>query len=453
MSRSRMADLRDEEFVATVFVGGGPAGLAPLVLAARNGTLAELAARGLVVLDASSSLGAGALAEYAIGSDTFAETFLECLNDGAGPRLAALRMHRTARDLADCRGGGAPLARVAAFLAVLGRTMRDILLSHGVRVLTRHAARHSRRLANGVWCTEIAGPDAQGFRLHSTRLVLATGAEQRIQDIEAERIGGRLLLDAVRGRVMLSGEALGHGGAARIATRVKHRSSPRLAIIGGSHSALACANLLLRGIPGVSLDAGAVSLLHRRPLRIFYPDAAAARADGYHDFTSNDVCPLTGRLYRLAGFRLEARDLARQALGIGGAVADPRLRLHRLGGDEPEGAAWRILDQADLVIPAFGYRPRALRLLDTTGEEIGLAAWTHRGAPLVDRSCRVIDRQMRPVPGVLALGLAAGFVPGGPLGGEPSFVGQTNGLWLWQNAIGAIILDNLLKREASHVAA
>ena len=32
----------------------------------------------------------------------------------------------------------------------------------------------------------------------------------------------------------------------------------------------------------------------------------------------------------------------------------------------------------------------------------------------------------------LLIGLAAGFVPHGKFGGEPSFGGQPNGLWLWQ---------------------
>jgi hypothetical protein len=59
-----------------VFVGAGPAGLAPLVWAARTGMLAPLAARGLVVVERAASLGSGVLGEYAIGSDTLAETFL-----------------------------------------------------------------------------------------------------------------------------------------------------------------------------------------------------------------------------------------------------------------------------------------------------------------------------------------------------------------------------------------
>jgi hypothetical protein len=40
--------------------------------------------------------------------------------------------------------------------------------------------------------------------------------------------------------------------------------------------------------------------------------------------------------------------------------------------------------------------------------------------------------------------LAAGFVPYGKLGGEKSFRGQANGLWLWQNDVGAMIADAIL---------
>ena len=45
--------------------------------------------------------------------------------------------------------------------------------------------------------------------------------------------------------------------------------------------------------------------------------------------------------------------------------------------------------------------------------------------------------------GVGAVG-SAGFVPRGALGGEPSFSGQANGLWLWQNDVGALIVDGVL---------
>jgi hypothetical protein len=36
--------------------------------------------------------------------------------------------------------------------------------------------------------------------------------------------------------------------------------------------------------------------------------------------------------------------------------------------------------------------------------------------------------------------LATGFVPKGRLGGEESFKGQANSLWLWQHDIGAMVV-------------
>jgi UDP-N-acetylglucosamine 2-epimerase len=425
-----------------LFVGAGPAGLAPLVWGARHGILAQVAGQGIIVVERGSQLGTGALSDHAIGSDTLAEAFLECLVQGAEPRLCALRDHEAAVRLAAFAGGAAPLPVVAAFLAVLGRTMQDILLSCGAVVLTAHEAHHSRRLSDGKWCTRVSGPDGQTRDIVSERLVLATGAEQRIEDIAVERIGGRALLPALAGSIMLSGEVLAHGGAARIATRLADSHDPKVAIIGSSHSALASANLLLAKDAGFAFARHAISLLHRRPLRIFYPSIEAALADGYTDFTLDDVCPRTHRLFRLGGFRLEARELARKALGVGGAPPEPRLRLHGLTSDGEQLEAWRILDEASLVIAALGYRPRALCLLDSEGQPTRLAGHAARGAALVDRECRVLDQSHNPVPGVFALGLAAGFVPRGALGGESSFLGQTNGLWLWQNDIGAMIMQS-----------
>jgi hypothetical protein len=48
-----------------------------------------------------------------------------------------------------------------------------------------------------------------------------------------------------------------------------------------------------------------------------------------------------------------------------------------------------------------------------------------------------------PIPGLFGIGLAAGFISPEAVGGEPSFSGQTNGLWQWQNDIGAIIAQSM----------
>ena len=104
----------------------------------------------------------------------------------------------------------------------------------------------------------------------------------------------------------------------------------------------------------------------------------------------------------------------------------------------------RAFDAADLVIASLGYRPNALPLFTRSHRPIPLHAGTAPSASLVDGECRVLRAGGEPIPGVYGIGLAAGYKPRGKFGGEPSFSGQANGLWLWQNGIGSVIAHALL---------
>ncbi len=441
--------------IGSLFVGGGPAGVAPLVWAARRGLLSRLAAQGLVVIERGPVIGAGALGGHAIGSDTLAETFLECLEDSAEPRLGALRDHPATMAVRACAGGSVPLRLAAAFLDALGVAMHAAILAAGGHVRTGCEALSSRRRLDGSWQTTLrtaTGTDT----IISRNLVLATGAHQDLHALRSVSVAGTVLLPQYEKTVMLSGDLLATGGLAAARERLTGIAAPRIAIVGGSHSALAAANLLLHGAE-LTLGPASLTVMHRRPLRVFFPSAAAALAAGYDDFGDDDICPVSQRLFRLAGFRLEARTLLMRALGIDGLQPEPRLRLHRLDTPAADAEARRLLDAADLVVAALGYRPNGLALFDRDGSRIALGGGGFEPAPMVDRDCRALDAAGEPVPNVLALGLSAGFVPWGPLGGEPSFRGQTNGIWLWQNGVGAMIVETLLageaKEEEQHVAA
>jgi hypothetical protein len=148
--------------------------------------------------------------------------------------------------------------------------------------------------------------------------------------------------------------------------------------------------------------------------------------------------------------RLDSRELLMRLFGIGGRPPEPRMKLHQLMQEDAEAVAF--IDSADLVVAALGYRPNALRILNVDGAEIPLLAHTGPKAPMVDDSCRVMDSNRGPIPGLYGIGLAAGFVPRGKLGGEPSFIGQANGLWLWQNDVGSIIVNAVLSSTAGSLA-
>lgn len=432
------------DHTAVVIIGGGPAGLAPLLAAHRRGRLAELLERGVTVVEQSSAVGEGSIGRWCINSDSTGFTFADCLAGPPDGELAPLRSHALTKEFLQAGHGTVPLRRAGEFLALVGQAMHEVVAARpNSRVLNRCKAISTRRTATG-WLTRIEElATGQERTLQSRNVVLATGASQPSERLRAETVAGANLVERWGGKLLQSSEVLDGAGFAAIAARLAaFGRPPRVAIIGGSTSAAAIAHALLNRMPGVNFGPTGVTIAHRRPLRIFYPNVDAALADGYTEFGPDDICPVSGRVFRLAGFRLESRELIMRARGIGGLPPEPRLQLHRLGVDDAASRA--LLDNADIVIAALGYRPHALPVFDEAENPVPLLAQTAPQAPLVDGSCRVLDALCNPLPGLFAIGLAAGFVPHGKLGGEPSFRGQANGLWLWQSDVGGLIVDAIL---------
>ena len=433
-----------------VIVGGGPAGLAPLLAAHRRGHLADLLKHGVTVVEQSGSVGEGSIGRWGINSDSTGFTFADCLAGPPDCELAPLRSHPLAQEMLEAGDGTVPLRRAGEFLSLVGEAIYEaIVASPNGRVLKRHTAVSTHRTRTG-WLTLVKDIETGRERtVESQNVVLATGASQPADRLQRETVAGVNLVQRCGQRLLQSGDVLSTSGFATITARLGGLGRPpRVAIMGGSTSAAAVAHALLNRLPGVSFGPGGVTILHRRELRIYYPSVHAALADGYTEFGPADICPISGRVFRLGGFRLDSRELIMQARGIGGRPPEPRLQLHRLGVDDAASRA--LLDNADLVIAALGYRPRALPVFDQAGRPVPLQAESHPQARLVDDRCRVLDQCGNPIARLFAIGLAAGFVPHGKLGGEPSFKGQANGLWLWQSDVGGLIVDAILSPRYEH---
>ncbi len=438
------------QILSTVLVGGGPAGIAMLIAASKKGKLRDLA-RGLAVVERGERLGAGQLPSYGITSDSTAETFLSAVKDNPEPEIAALIDHPGAREIARYMGKlGVPLSRTGPFLEAMGDRVGAIVRASGGQLLTGTEVIDARRTPAGLWQTRIRDAATGVEReLLSENIVIATGGYQSSTGVAAERVAGAPLGEQLGERLMLCDDMLRSGGMDRLRARIEGKRAPRIAIVGASTSAVATAVLLLKS--DIPFGAEALTLVHREALRPWYPSADAALADGFTDFGPDDICPLSGFVYRLAGFRLEARELVLRMLRIGGRVPEPRVRLHRLREGQDTDAA-HILADADVVVAALGYRPHALPLFDAQGERIPLTAHAPGRPRLADQYCRVIDAAGRPIPGAYGIGLAAGFVPEGRLGGEKSFKGKANGLWQWQNDVGLLIVDQLMGQSVSLAA-
>ena len=449
-----MADLRQHDgegcgrdwqpwlVAQTLVVGGGPAGFAPLVAASKSGRLDAVLARGVVIVERGPTVGGGRIGDYLISSDSAAEAFLSAVIGNPDPRLAVLADHPATRAIEPFRGEAVPLPLVGDFMAMIGAALARIVhASPASRVITGCEVLYSRRDHSGVWRSRLRRlSDGVEADCISRQLVVAAGGRQAEQRLCNEQVIGEPLLPRYQDRVVQSDEVLTAAGLARLANRLADKPQPKVAIVGGSTSAVAVAHALLNRT-ALDLGPGGVTILHRRPLRVFYPSADAALAEGYSEFGPDDICPISGFVYRLAGFRLDSRELVMRLRGIGGRPAEPRLVSHRLD-HESTASSRAVLDAADSIVACLGYAPAALPLHAADGSRIALSC--AYDAPLVDGQCRVMDAGGRPVEGVYGIGLAAGFVPRGRLGGEPSFSGQANGLWLWQNDVGALIAEAML---------
>ncbi len=427
----------------TLMIGGGPAGTAMLTAASKSGTLQALCEAGLVIVERDEAIGNGRLGRYAINSDSTAQTFLSAVKDNPYAEIAALETRAEGRRVGEFHDAlGVPLVDAGPLIRATGDALGGIVVRHGGEVLTQHEAIESRRTRDGLWSTKLKrlSDGAEVERL-SRNIVIATGGHQPLDRLAMQAVAGAPLARLAGGRLLQSDTVLSVGGMATVNDLLAGKRAPRIAVIGGSTSALTSVALLLKQ-HRLPLGAGAITLLHRRPLRPFYHSVEAAHAEDFTDFGSEDICPVSGFVYRLAGFRLEARELVLRMLEVDGRVPDPRVVRHQIVGDDE--AARDIIRNADLVVAALGYRPFAHPLFGADGQSLTLAA--HAGEPMVDPHCRVRAASGDAVPGVYGIGLAAGFVPWGKLGGETSFRGQANGLWLWQNDIGQMIVDQLLGR-------
>ena len=440
---NEVKDLMTQEF-HLVIVGGGPGGMAALLAAHRMGELGALLKRGVAVIEKSDSLGAGTIGGYAINSDSSGRTFTDCLLGDEPSEVTRVADHPLAQQIAAAGDGTVTLRDAGAFLGLVGEALATMIdREPASEVMTRHTALNATKVEDG-WQVEVRDERSGECRVLKARnLVLATGGHQPVQRLADEKIGDLSIVEAAGERLVQSGDVLTTGGLEKMATLLSARPSPKVVVIGGSTSAAAVAHALLHRLPTVNFGEGGITLLHRRDLRIFYPDRASALSEGYGEWTEEDVCQLSGRVYRLAGFRLDSRELIMQVRGIGGRPPERRLRLHRLiPGD---AAAKTMIDEADVVVTALGYRPRGLPITGRNGAPLRLLAETGPQMRMVDRECRVLDADGQPVPNLFGIGLAAGFVPSGNLGGEVSFRGQANGLWLWQHDVGSLIVKAVLR--------
>jgi len=423
----------------SLILGAGPGGTGPLVWAAQNGKLQSWLAAGVAIVDRSDAMG-GTLGRYAINSDSFGGAYLECLDAAPARELfMPLRSDPVTRELEPMRHGLPPLELVDRYLHRLGDRLREIVSQHpGSRFFPRTEARALHLRADGTVVAETVGRDGSIVPIEARTAIMALGGRQdRSSYLGAELMPGVRLAAIDPEKIIPSDALMTAQGQSRMAALLERGGRRRVLILGGSHSAFSIAWVLTNMVTGLDFGPGDIAILHRRPPRIFYESEDAAAADGY-DVAKCDVCPRTRRVNRLGGLRGNGREMWRRLARRPGTIAEERVVMLPLADPHLSSATLRtMLDEAAVIVPAFGYRASTVPIFDAEARRLPLRA--DCGGPAVGRDARVLLADGGQLPNIFGIGLGTDFRPWGKMGGEPSFDGQANSLWLYQNDIGAVV--------------
>ena len=414
---------------ALTYVGLGPAGTGPLVAAAQSGTLDALLSDGIQFIDKGPQPGSGKLGRYALHADSSGCSFLEATD--RTELLRSLAVNPAAapiRALEPFRHSHPPLRLVAKQIDLLGDAIAQrIRASESSELHTETTAQSIHLRSDGSVCVRAHSAQHKEIEFVSRGAVLALGASCRSE------LPPDLASRPFSNRVVTADQLLQVTGLDRAECDLQTISKPRVVILGGSHSAYSAAWRLLQS-RRIEWAESSISIFQRRDPAVFYPDAEQAHQDRYA-FTERDVCPLTRRIHRLGGLRGDGRELYRSVIISG---QERRVSIRPISERDE---LYRQFEAADLIVVALGYQPRTVPIFGADGRPLELASAT--GGRHVDENCRLRLAAGGSTPNLYGIGLASGFIPDGEMGGEPSFQGETNGVWLYQNAIGERLLQSL----------
>jgi hypothetical protein len=419
--------------LSCVVIGGGPGGLGPLIAAAQQGLLPDWLDQGIAIVEQEQRLG-GSLGRFAILSDSLGGSYLEFLDaTGLPEAMQALRDDPVAREMAGYRQSFPPLELVDRFMGRIGSAVAAMLQqssTSSLRLGTR--ARHLRLCDDGSIAVEMFGPGGSET-LVARSAILALGGRQLLAHQTVAP--GLSLAHGTTHNVMPSDRLLSRAGLADADRRLAKAKGRQILILGGAHSAYSAAAALV-GLPAAAgFGAGQIAIVQRREPRVFYPDRAAAHADGYavHD---GDICSRTGRVNRMGGLRGHGREMWRSIARRPGSEPEPRVIARAIQDFAVDELRAAIADAA-LAVPCFGYRSVTLPIQAASGEWLELNA--DQGGAAVGDDSRLMLGDGSCLANVFGIGLGTGYRPPASMGGEPNFSGQINSLWLYQNDIGAAI--------------
>ena len=448
-----MADLcpfPSQEFGFAV-TGFGPAGCGFLLHAIKTSSIERLVDDGLIVIDRAARPGAGKIGDYQLTGNSLSRAFLDCIDD---PEIAWLfedlnTIQPSIRQLRDLEFEAPPLDIVGEFLtAVARRTMDHLVERYGVPFLLETDIERIERSDLGRYTLHLRSLSTDHvFSVGAGSVVCALGGRQSKKVVGKTEIIPGITLDDATSHLMVSDEFLMlSDDAIRAAIPIEGEASGDVVVVGGSHSAISTVDRLCQALAPAGLKR--LTMLHGSPLRLYYASADEAHQDSYPFLDPEDICPMSGRVNRFGGLRYRSLDVAKSILKIG-RTPDHDVDIHwlPLKSTSPKVIS-RTLREAPAVIACMGYQANLPPIVNSNNIAIPLCNWP-RGVE-VDELGQVMTVFQGPMHGMFAIGIGSTLLRrSDAIGGEPSFRGSADGVWLYHNHGGGVILNALKSHQSA----
>lgn len=452
-----------EEFKLLI-AGGGPAGTGLLINAARRGQLEALLKQGVALVEKGSTLGAGGISNYVMNANSLGVAFLECLDEINDPLydVQPVLMQDDTKSLESQRYKSPALTTIGGYLSHLGEALKKSMARVPESSCMLHTSVDSVRVYDDHVVTSVTSMHKDGStkrkRIQSGNVFLALGGHQAWNEIVARPIttaGVPVSLSSggYIAKTIMSSEFVTAQGSSRARTTLQGGNT-KVVIVGGSHSAFSAAWVLVRQMAELGFEPGDITILCRSLPKLFYMSVEDAAKDGYTDFKDDDLCPVTGRVHRYGGLRFDQNTLCRQVMGMDPEAREERIRVLQFDPKAAEDAATvkQLLDEAAVIVPAFGYHANFCPIFKGDTQETYTPLVERTAGNVVDSQGRVMLAPLGPsgegvpgdyIPRVFACGLGSGIKVDPKVGGEPSFKGRADGVWLYQHDVGDVMFKNL----------
>ncbi len=430
--------------------GFGPAGCGFLLHAIKSNAIESLVDQGLVIIDRSSTPGPGKVGDYQLTGNSLSRAFLDCVDD---PALAwlfddLLESEPSIKQLRALEYEAPPLDIVGRFLRMMAKTTIDYLVEeHDVPVLLETDIDRLQRRAEGHYVLNLrCRRSGKALAISARNVISALGGRQSMKVVEETEVAPGIALGTSTDHLMVSDTFLMMTDEEiRSAIPIRNGEAADIVVVGGSHSAISTVDRLCQALAPAGLKR--LTMLHASPLRLYYASAEEARADNYPFLDPEDICAMSGRVNRFGGLRYRSLDVAKSILKTGG-MPEHDVEIHWMPLKLTDQATiTTTLRQAPAVIACMGYQANLPPLIDDLGGDIPLCNWP-RGVE-VDESGRVMTVCQGPLQGLYAIGIGSTLLRRSEaIGGEPSFRGVADGVWLYHNHGGRVILDTLMSHQS-----